>query len=44
MGGTAAGGPAHAAGRNQAMHWEEDNPNPGVVECFEKLAERVRRL
>lgn len=26
-------------GRNQAMHWEEGNPNQGVVECFEKLAE-----
>lgn len=25
-------------GRNQAMHWEEGNPNTDVVECFEKLA------
>ncbi|MEV1096448.1 hypothetical protein AB0I87_13385 [Streptomyces sp. NPDC049952] len=26
--------------RNQAMHWEEEKtPHPGLVECFEKLAE-----
>ena len=25
-------------GRNQAMHWEEGNPHPPVVRCFEHLA------
>ncbi|MEV5370524.1 hypothetical protein AB0N12_14405 [Streptomyces albogriseolus] len=27
-------------GRNQAMHWEEEkDPHPGLVKCFDKLAE-----
>lgn len=25
-------------GRNQALHWEEGNPHPPVVKCFEHLA------